>query len=208
MPRAITPASFPPVDRIILAFDVLIRVVRVAVFVIALLAAVVFLIDWLVRTRRINPFHPIARTFRQAVQPVLLPIEQRVVRSGGLPSSAPWWALVVVVLSGILLIVALEFLRNQMLVALRLGALGGRGIYYLLVSWTIGILQLALILRVIASWLRLSEWKPWLRWAVVLTEPILRRLRGVIPPLGMIDVTPLIAYFGLWVLKALLLGLA
>jgi YggT family protein len=207
LPLAITPDSFPPVDAFFYAFDALIRVVRIAVFVIALLAAVVFLIDWLVRTRRINPFHPIARAFRQAVQPVLVPIEQRVIRSGGVPSSAPWWALVVVVLAGILLIVLLEFLRSQAFVAVRLGAMGGRGVYYLLVSWTIGILQLALIVRVIASWLRLSEWKPWIRWAVVLTEPILRRLRRLIPPLGMIDITPLVAYFGLWILKSLLLGI-
>jgi YggT family protein len=195
------------VDTFLQAFDVVIRVVRIAVFVIAVAAALVFIVDWLVRTRRINPFHPIARAFRQAVQPVLLPVEQRVVRSGGLPTHAPWWALVVVVVSGILLIVALQFVRGEIATAGRYGALGARGIYYLLVTWTIGILQLAVLLRVIASWLRLSEWKPWIRWAVVITEPILRPLRRVVPPLGMLDVTPLVAYFALWLVKGLLLSL-
>lgn len=193
-------------DTFLIVFDGIIRVVRISVFVIALLAAVVFLIDWLVRTRRINPFHPIARAFRQAVQPVMRPIEQRVVRSGGLPTSAPWWALIVVVISGILLIVALQFIRGEIILASRYGALGPRGIYYLIVNWTVGILQLALLVRVIASWLRLSEWKPWIRWAVVITEPILRPLRRFIPPLGVIDVTPLVAYFILWVVKGLLLS--
>lgn len=190
-----------------MAFDAVIRVVRIAVFVIAVAAAVVFLIDWLVRTRRINPFNPVARAFRQAVQPVLLPIEQRVVRSGGLPAHAPWWALVVVVVSGILLIVALQFVRGEITVVRRYVGMGARGIYYLLVTWTIGILQLAVLLRVIASWLRLSEWKPWIRWAVVITEPILRPLRRIVPPLGMLDVTPLVAYFALWLAKGLLLSL-
>lgn len=194
-------------DTFLFAFDAVIRVVRIAVFVIAIVATIVFLVDWLVRTRRINPFHPVARKFRQAVQPILLPIEQRVVRSGGLPTSAPWWALVVVVLSGILLIVALQFIRGEIILAARYGALGARGIYYLIVNWVVGILQLALLVRVIASWLRLSEWKPWIRWAVVLTEPILRPLRRVVPPLGMIDVTPLVAYFVLWLVKGLLLSI-
>jgi YggT family protein len=195
------------VDTFLVAFDAVIRVVRIAVFVIAVAAAFVFLIDWLVRTRRINPFNPVARAFRQAVQPVLLPIEQRVVRSGGLPAHAPWWALVVVVVAGILLIVALQFVRGEIAVVRRYAGMGARGIYYLLVTWTIGILQLAVLLRVIASWLRLSEWKPWIRWAVVITEPILRPLRRIVPPLGMLDVTPLVAYFALWLAKGLLLSL-
>ncbi len=189
-------------------FDVLIVAVRYAVFAIAIVAAVVFLVDWLVRTRRINPFHPIARTFRQAVQPLLVPIEQRVVRAGGLPSSAPWWALIAVVVTGILLIVLLGFIRTQIVYAAVAGTAGGRGVYVLIVSWVFGILQLALILRVVASWFRLSEWKPWIRWAVVLTEPILRPLRRVIPPFGMIDVTPLVAWFALRLLESVVLRLA
>jgi YggT family protein len=74
----------------------------------------------------------------------------------------------------------------------------------LIVTWVFGILQLALLVRVIASWFRLSEWKPWIRWAVVLTEPILRPLRRVIPPFGMIDVTPLVAWLALRIIESLL----
>jgi YggT family protein len=71
------------------------------------------------------------------------------------------------------------------------------------VLWALGIVQIALILRVIASWLRLSEFKWWLRWAVVITDPILRPLRRVVPPLGMFDITPIVAYFAIWILQAL-----
>lgn len=184
------------------AFDALIVAVRFVVFAIAAVAAVVFLVDWLVRTRRISPFHPIARGFRQAVQPLIVPIEERVVRAGGLPSSAPWWALVAVVVTGILVVVLLQFVRDQVAVAAIAGAVGPRGIYVLLIRWIFGILQLALLVRVIASWFRLSEWKPWIRWAVVLTEPILRPLRRVIPPFGMIDVTPLVAWLALTLIQS------
>ncbi|MFN2398264.1 MAG: YggT family protein [Gemmatimonadaceae bacterium] len=186
----------------------LIEFLKVAFFWAAVVLLVVFAGDWLVRTRRVSPFSPVARFFRRVVDPLVAPIEQRVVRAGGLPTSAPWWALVAVVISGILVIVLLQFLAGQIMLASAATRSGGRGIYVLLVSWVTGILQLALIIRVVASWFRISEFRRWIRWAVVLTEPILRPLRAVIPPLGMMDLSPLIAWFLIALLRSLLLSLA
>ena len=46
-----------------------------------------------------------------------------------------------------------------------------------------------------------------MRWSYTLTEWILLPLRQLIPPVGgMIDVTPVVAYFGLWLLSGLVLG--
>ncbi|HET7565354.1 MAG TPA: YggT family protein [Gemmatimonadaceae bacterium] len=191
---------------ILIAFDLMIAVVRQAVFVIAAVALVVFGVDWLVRTRRINPFNPIARFYRRGIHPVMLPVERRIVRAGGMPTSAPWWTLVGVVIGGILLIVLLGFARSVFASAMIAASSGGAGIYYLVISWTFGILQAAVLVRVISSWLRLPEWKWWLRWSVVLSEPILRPLRRIIPPFGMMDVTPIVAWFGLWIIEGLLLG--
>jgi len=193
------------VSAFLAAFDALILVVRQAVFVIAVVAFVVFAIDWLVRTRRINPFNPVARFYRRAVHPLTLPVERRIVRAGGLPTSAPWWTLVGVVVGGILLIVLLGFVRSTVYSAAIAATAGSAGLYYLLISWTFGILQAAVLVRVISSWLRLPEWKWWLRWSVVLSEPILRPLRRIIPPFGMMDVTPIVAWFGLQIIEGLLL---
>lgn len=176
---------------------------RSALFIIAAVLAVVFLVDWLVRTRRVNPFNPIARFFRKTVDPLIAPIERQVVRAGGLPTSAPWWALVAVVIGGILLITLLDFLRGW-LVQVAYAANAGPGVLIVqLIIWALGIVQIALILRVIASWLRISEFRWWIRWAVRLTDPILRPLRRVVPPLGMFDITPIVAYFVIWILQAL-----
>ncbi|HSJ65290.1 MAG TPA: YggT family protein [Gemmatimonadaceae bacterium] len=180
---------------------------RTALFVVAAVLAVVFLIDWLVRTRRINPFNPIARFFRQTVDPLIAPVERQVVRAGGLPTAAPWWALVAVVVGGILLITVLDFLRRW-LVQLAYAVSAGPGVLIVqLLIWALGIVQIALLLRVVASWLRISEYRWWLRWAVRLTDPILRPLRRIVPPLGMIDITPLVAYFGIWILQMLIRSL-
>lgn len=192
--------------RFALAFERVIDALGYLFFVVAVVLAVVALLDWAVRTRRISPFNPIARFFRSSVDPLIAPIERRVVRAGGLPANAPWWALAAVVLGGIIIISLLRFIHSQLI---RLAAMSGRGpagIYVLLVTWTIAVLQIALIVRIICSWFRISPYSVWVRWSFTLTEPILSRLRRVVPPMGMIDLTPLVAYFGLMILEWILLG--
>jgi YggT family protein len=188
--------------------DAVLGVLRVAVFVLGATALVVFTIDWLVRTRRLNPFGAVARFFRRVVDPLIVPVERRVVRAGGLPASAPWWALVVVVLGGLVLLALLEFLRGQVVFASAAGSVGARGVLVVLITWTFGILQFALIVRVVSSWVRVSEYSRWVRWTIPLTEWLLRPLRNLIPPLGgAIDLSPLVAFLVLWLAKGLLLSI-
>jgi YggT family protein len=194
------------VPESLVLLDRALAVLRVLVFAIAAGAFLLFAADWLVRTRRINPFGRLARTIRRVSDPLIRPIENRVVRAGGLPSRAPWWALAALVVGGILLLTALGFLRNQLAMLLVAGQRGGSAIAYLLITWSIGLLQLALIVRVIASWLRLSEYRPWIRWSVILTEWFLGPLRRALPTIGVVDISPLVAYFVLVLVRMLLLG--
>ena len=189
-------------------FDSLLGLLRVVVFIVAAAALVIFTIDWLVRTRRLSPFGPVARFFRRVVDPLIVPIEHRVVRAGGLPASAPWWALIAVVIGGLVVLALLEFLRGQIEFAARAGSAGARGVIAVLVTWTFGILQLALIVRVIATWVRLSEWSKWVRWTIPLTEWMLRPLRNMIKPLaGTIDLSPLVAWLLLALMERIILSI-
>ena len=81
------------------------------------------------------------------------------------------------------------------------------GIFVLLVQWTFELLRSALLVRVIVSWLPISPYSGWVRWAFVLSEPMLRPLRGIIPTLGAFDITPIVAYFVLGLLKEMILHL-
>ena len=187
--------------------DAVLGVLRVVVFVVGALALVIFTIDWLVRTRRLSPFGAVARFFRRVVDPLIVPVERRVVRAGGLPASAPWWALVAVVLGGLVLLALLEFLRGQLAFAIAAGNAGARGLLDVIITWTFGILQIALIVRVISSWVRISEYSRWVRWTIPLTEWLLRPIRNLIPPLGgMIDLSPLVAFLLLAIVRSVLLG--
>lgn len=177
-----------------------------ALVVLAAVLAVVALVDWMVRTRRINPFNPVARFFRRAVDPLIAPMERRVVRAGGMPYAAPWWMLVAVVVGGIVVLSLLRFIFAQVAIAYGTASMGPRGIVILLLHYTFALLKLAIVVRVVVSWIRISPWSRWVRWAFALSEPILRPLRGVIPPLGMIDVTPIAAYFVLWLLETVVMS--
>lgn len=181
-----------------------IGVIRVAVFWIAVAAAAVALVDWLIRTRKINPFGAVPRFFRRFVDPLMAPIERRLVRSGHQPSAAPWWALVVIVVGGILLITTLTFLGGVFEEA-AFGLTSPGRFILLLVSWALALLRIALIVRVVSSWLQVSPYSRWIRWSYVLTEWMLAPLRRVIPTLGPVDVTPIVAYF-LLVLAASVIG--
>jgi YggT family protein len=175
--------------------DMLLGLVRMALLILAAIFAVFCLLDWAVRTRRVNVFGSSARFARSKIDPMIAPIERRVVAAGGNPASAPLWALAAVVIGGILIISLLDFLRAEVYrIAFAVDS-GPGGIFRLLVSWVFDFLRIALLVRVLSSWLPISPYSKWIRWSYVVSEPILRPLRQVIPNLGMIDITPIVAYF-------------
>lgn len=163
--------------------------------------------SWAVRTRKLRPFGAPARFVRGRVDPIFVPMERRLLRYGANPTMAPWWTLGAVVIGGIVIISLLGFVREQILRALLATQLGPRGYWVLLVSWTFALLRLALLVRVLSSWLQLGQYSPWVRWAWVLTEWFLAPLRRVLPNLGMIDVTPIVAYFALSLVESALVRL-
>ncbi|HEY0242931.1 MAG TPA: YggT family protein [Gemmatimonadaceae bacterium] len=176
-------------------FDQLLGALRFALVVIAGIFAIFCVIDWLVRTRRVNLFGPLARFSRSRIDPILEPIERKVVRAGGNPASAPLWALAAVVIGGILIISVLDFIRAEIMGLALATQTGPGGIFRLLVAWTFDFIRIAILVRVVSSWLPVSPYSKWIRWAYAVSEPILKPLRAVIPTVGPIDITPIIAYF-------------
>jgi YggT family protein len=183
------------VSTVLGAFDATYNILRIAFLVLAIVFGVFCIVDWLVRTRRVNPMGSLGRFARRSIEPLLAPIEKRVVRAGALPTMAPLYALVAIVLGGIVVLSLFNFLRAQLFAISVSAELGPRGFVGLLLRWMVGLLQIALIVRVISSWVRISPYSGWVRWSFVLTEWLLAPLRRIIPPLGMIDITPIVAYF-------------
>lgn len=191
-------------NEVLAGYYAAVGVVRIALFWIAVAVALVALVDWLVRTRKINPFGPVPGFFRRFVDPLLAPVERRLVRSGRQPSAAPLWALVVVVVGGILLVTVLNYLGG-LFGEVAFGVSSPARFGAMLLSWTLALLRIALIVRVVSTWIQISPYSPWVRWSYVLTEWMLAPLRRIIPELGPVDITPIVAYF-LLVLLASAIG--
>jgi YggT family protein len=149
---------------------------------------------WAVRSKRLNAFGAWPRFVRRTSDPLLQPLERRVVRMGGNPQHAPFWLLGVVVAAGLVAIWLFRWIAGM---ALAVGVLAGGGP----VAWAgallrvaFAVVKFALIVRVIASWFGLSPFSRWMRPVIWLTDWIIRPLRRVVPPLGPIDITPLVAW--------------
>ena len=160
-------------------------------------------VDWAVRTRRINPFNGVARFMRAKVDPRLAGVERQVARAGGHPASTPWWALVAYIVCALLLLAVLDVLASMLSEAAAATSLGGPGLLLLVIRWTFSFLLLALLVRVIASWLPHLAASPWLSWSFGATEWMLRPLRRIIPTIGVMDITPIVAYFALQIVQKL-----
>lgn len=189
-------------NQALAAYGTFVEKVGYVLFGLAVLAALVAVVDWAVRTRRINPFSGIARFFRRFIDPIMAPVERRIVRSGGQPSSAPWWTLVAVVVGGLLLIWLLGAL-GRMLSSIVVDARTPQGVLRMVLGWTFTLLRVALIVRVVSSWFQISPYSRWIRWSYTLTEWMLAPLRRVIPTMGAIDITPLVAFLLLWVAQGI-----
>jgi len=187
--------------------DAVIQILRTALLSVAVVFGAICVLDWAVRTRKISPFNAVARFCRSTVDPFIAPIERRVVRAGGAPASAPLWALAAVVIGGILLLTVVDIIRLQVVKSVYAAEAGSAGIFQLLVSWSFTILKAALIVRVVSSWLPISPYSPWVSWSYRLSEPILSPLRRIVPVLGGLDITPIIAYILLGIIESALLRL-
>jgi len=173
------------------------------------LFAGIALVDWAVRTRRISPFSGVARFMRMRIEPRIAGIERQVARARGHHSSTPWWALVAYIVAALLLLAAFDLLISLLEEVMVASSLGSGGMLLLLVRWTFAFLRFALLVRIIASWLPALSGRRWISWSVGATEWMLRPLRRVIPSFGVIDVTPIVAYFALrvaqWLVETVLL---
>lgn len=70
----------------------------------------------------------------------------------------------------------------------------------------IQLLALAIIARALLSWFVRDPYNPIVQALDYVTEPILQPLRQIVPRMGMIDITPLVAIIVLQVIASLLIN--
>lgn len=180
-------------------------VVRYAVFVVFMVALIAAVASWLVRTRRVSPFSQLGRSLKTASDPLINPVERRLVRGGGNPVHAGMWLVVGVAIAGLLLIFLLQWSTSFFEQAYWAFTHGFKPLYRFLVDLVYKVLMIALLVRVIGSWFGIFRYARWMRIVYVLTDWIVNPIRKFLPPVGALDVSPIVAWLALYLVRAFLL---
>jgi len=188
-------------------FDALDIAVRSIVLLALAFAATVALTHWAVRSRRINPFGAWPRLVRRISDPILLPLERRVINAGGNPQNAPLWLLGLVIGGGLLLLSLARWLISTASGLVLLAQGGVRVWIQVLLSAVFTILMAAILIRVIASWLGIGPYRKWMRPVYALTNWLIDPIRRILPPVGIFDFSPMVAWLVLYVVRGFVLGL-
>ena len=69
------------------------------------------------------------------------------------------------------------------------------------------LLNLAILARVLLSWVRVDSYHPAVEFLYQITEPILAPLRQVIPRIGMVDISPIFVLLLLQIIQEILLAI-
>lgn len=186
---------------------VLYTAVRIIVIVALVYASAVALTHWATRNRRINPFGAWARFVRRVSDPVIQPLERRILRSGGNPQNAPYWLLGIVIGTGLILMSLTAWLIELMIRFRLMAESGPRYWMGTLVSFLFTVLMTAILIRVIGSWFGIGPYNRWMRPVYAVTNWLIDPIRKILPPFGMIDFSPMVAWLVLYVVRGFVMGM-
>ncbi len=191
----------------LMALDVLDTAVRILVIAALIYASLVALTHWAIRNRKINPFGAWPRVVRRVSDPLLLRLERRVIAAGGSPQNAPLWLVGLVIAAGLVLLSLTHWLIG-IAAGLAVAAQGGPRVWVrILVNALFTILMAALLIRVIASWFGIGPYRRWMRPSVALTSWLIDPIRRILPPVGMFDFSPMVAWLVLYVARGFVMGM-
>jgi len=153
--------------------------------------------------REVNPFTWHYRNVRRATDGVLLPA-RAILRGFRLdPKVAP--LVVVIMLIAVWLVLVqtagsvLNTIAGVLYVVTSHRANTGVGIIGYVLFGLLGLFTVAILVRIVFSWIGASYTNRLMRFTVKVTEPLLGPLRRIVPMVGMWDISPLVAYAIVWV---------
>jgi YggT family protein len=174
-----------------------------AISIIIIAVIVLMIIRLIADAMDLNPFAWTSRTIRRLSDAFVMPVRGSLRQVGVDPKFAPLVVILVIIVLGYFV----RWLADTIVVTV-FGVLRSaqRGALITAVGFIIsGLLSIYLVLiiaRVVFSWGQVSYGNRVMRFLVNTTEPLLGPLRRMLPPLGWIDISPLVAGLIIWFLLA------
>ncbi|SDS53211.1 YggT family protein [Pseudomonas fuscovaginae UPB0736] len=169
-----------------------------AIFVIQTLGSLyllVVLLRFILQLVRANFYNPLCQFTVKATQPLLKPMRRVIPSLFGLD------------MSSLVLAIIVQMLLMAVILLLSYGMTGHIG--YLLIWAIIGITSLflkvfffAMIISVILSWVAPSSQSPAAELVYQISEPVLAPFRKILPNLGGLDISPILAFLVIQLLQS------
>jgi len=147
---------------------------------------------------RADFYNPLSQAIVKVTNPVLRPLRRYIPAVGRIDTAS------------VVLIVLLQMLNVWLKLSLGGvgGNIGGIAVFAIaeLMSKAVYIFMFAIFVQVIASWVAPGAYNPAMSLIDSITYPLLKPLRAVLPPLGGLDLTPMVALIGLQLALMLLVA--
>ena len=157
----------------------------------------IVVLRFLLQLVRADFYNPFSQFIVKATNPVLIPLRKIIPGLFGID------------VASILLAIILQMLAVQLLVLIK-----GQGILpilsllifslYTLIGLVLKVYFFAFLIMVVISWIAPHSHNPILSIIHSITEPVLRPIRNVIPPMGGLDFSVMIAMLALYIISILL----
>jgi YggT family protein len=158
-----------------------------------------FMLRFLLGAVRADFYNPVSQFLVRITNPLLVPLRKVVPGIGKLDTAA------------VVIMLILQFLALTLIVLLRGNGFPLPALLLAtvaeLVALLLNVYMVAIIVQVIISWVNPGSYNPVTGLLYSLTEPVMRPIRKLLPPVSGIDLSPLFALIGLQVLKMLILPL-
>jgi YggT family protein len=76
-----------------------------------------------------------------------------------------------------------------------------------LVNFAFSAFELLILARVLVSWINADRYNPVVQFIYRVTEPILAPVRRILPPMGMMDFSPIVVIIAALIIKQIILQL-
>jgi YggT family protein len=176
--------------------------------VVAVIVSVIVLmiVRFVLNYADLNPFSRPVILVRRLTDPLVSPVRRALAGFGIQPNGAPLVVVLLAILLGyFVLMLTASVLDTVAGIALSAGSMSAGGAVALVGYVLYGVLSLyalLIMIRIIFSWGQVSYANRVMRFLVNATDPLLLPLRRMIPPLGMFDISPIVAFVIIWLFQA------
>lgn len=147
--------------------------------------------------------NPLAQGILRLTSPLVVPL-RRIIPSFGRLDTATLLVAFAVQYAAVFLILLL-YVAFEIMSMPTIGAIALTSVIKLIML-SVNLFAFAILIRVVLSWVAPGMHNPATAIIATLSEPVLRPLRRVIPPMGGFDLSPMLAIIGLFALNIIIRG--